>query len=391
MSFPWDDSQWCEVGDLLESGPAPGDRILAPDLFWWRLPTLFRYVPENVGTERAYEWVVVHKGEMDAIPRPFLEGVVATMRPVLANEVFVVWSRDQHLPGVERSSPHLLAFVELLARLAPRPTARHPARDDRILGDAPLLRQSAAMTPAEARAAQDDFFRAGGYRYPTARDRAYYGELLYHRDQALARWSGRRVLELCAGMHAGGATGSTTTLVRSDFSSVAMARAAASDRDRTGVDHMVCDAGAVGVAGASCDGVLFIDSIEHVPDAQRVIAEASRVLRPGGELLLTFSNRDSLNQVINRKLGYPEFPTNHQHIREFTLAEVTAMLHATGFEIESTAGIELRPYWGVPGIDGLVRDVIDDDEEVVETLRVLGRRIGAEHAYVGVVRACTRR
>ena len=387
MSFPWHDPPWCEVGDLLESAATPGDRILAPDLFWWRLPVVFRYVPENVGTDHSYEWVVVHKGEMDAIPRPFLEAIVARMRPVLANEVFVVWSRDESQPIVELSSPHLLAFVELLAHLPSRPTVRHPARDDRILGDAPLLRQAAAMTAAETRAAQDEFFRAGGYRYPTRRDQAYHGDLLHHRDEALARWGGCRVLELCAGALPGGDGGSTTTLVRSDFSMVAMAQAAARDGDMPGVAYVVCDAGALSVANASCDAVLFVDSIEHVPDAGLVIAEASRVLRPGGELLLTFANRNSLNLVINRKLGYPDFPTNHQHVREFTLAEVTTMLNAVELEIESTSGIELRPYWGVPGIDGVVREIIDEDEEVVEMLRVLGPRVGVEYAYLGVVGA----
>lgn len=166
---------------------------------------------------------------------------------------------------------------------------------------------------------------------------------------------------------------------------VAMAQAPARDGDVPGVAYVVCDAGALSVANASCDAVLFVDSIEHVPDAGLVIAEASRVLRPGGELLLTFANRNSLNLVINRKLGYPDFPTNHQHVREFTLAEVTTMLNAVELEIESTSGIELRPYWGVPGIDGVVREIIDEDEEVVEMLRVLGPRVGVEYAYLGVV------
>ena len=35
----------------------------------------------------------------------------------------------------------------------------------------------------------------------------------------------------------------------------------------------------------------------------------------------------------------------------------------------------------------VVREVIDDDEEFVEAMRVLGERAGAEYAYVGVVRA----
>jgi SAM-dependent methyltransferase len=389
MSFPWDDRAWCEVGDLLDAEAAarPGLRILAPDLFWWRVPALSRYVPGNLEPGQTYDCVVVHKGEMAFLPRPFVEIVVATMRPVLANEVFVVFDAHDRLPVVDRSSPHLLAFVRQLAQLPEHPREHHPALDDRILGSTPTLRQFASMTPAEARHAQDEFFAGGGYRYPTRRDQAYYRELLAHRDLVLEQAVGRRVVELCAGAFPSGAVPAGATLVRSDFSLVGVADARARDRGDAGIVHLVCDAAAVAVADASCDVVLFVDSIEHVFEPATVVREAGRILRPGGAFLVTFSNRNSLNQMLTRALGHPQFVTNHQHIREFTLAEIEGMLADAGLVVESTAGIELRPYWGVPSVDALVRDVVDDDEEFVEAMRVLGMRAGAEYAYVGVVRA----
>jgi len=51
------------------------------------------------------------------------------------------------------------------------------------------------------------------------------------------------------------------------------------------------------------------------------------------------------------------------------------------------AGVELRPYWGVPGIDHVLRERLDEHAEMVEVLRELGRRAGVEYAYVGVVLA----
>src|SRR4051812_44290603 len=174
MSFPWHDPPWCEVGDLLASSARAGERILAPDLFWWRFPALWRYVPTNLTAGSDYDWVVVHKGELPAIPRPFLEHVVATATPVLANEVFVVFAaRSGEQPGVrgvETGSPHLLSFVAALAQLPATPMVELAAVSDRVLESSPTLRQFGAMTASEAREAQDEFQLGGGYRYPTERD-----------------------------------------------------------------------------------------------------------------------------------------------------------------------------------------------------------------------------
>ena len=111
------------------------------------------------------------------------------------------------------------------------------------------------------------------------------------------------------------------------------------------------------------------------------------MLRPDGELLLTFANRNSVNYVINRKLGYPDFVTNYQHIAEFAFEEILAMLDDADLDVIDTGGIELMPYWGIPGVDEAVRAITDDDPEVVEMLRELGRRAGPEYAYTGVVLA----
>ena len=385
MSFPWHDPPWCEVGDLLAASADPGARVLAPDPFWWRFPALWRYVPANLTPDADYDWVVVHKGEVPAIPRPFLEHVVATMTPVLANEVFVVFTGSPGSHAVAPGSPHLLSLLAALGQLPPEPEVELVAVSDRVLEASPTLRTFGAMAPAEARAEQDDFFRSGGYRYPTGRDQAYYSEVRRHRDRALR--PGTRVLDVASGAFPAAPLPHDVTLVRTDFSSVGVARAAALDVDEPGVHHVVCDAAKLAVPSAAFDTVLFVDSIEHVFDAEAVFAECARALRPGGELLVTFSNTNSLNQILTRALGHPTFVTNHQHVREFSPREIFAMLDACGFDVVETGGIELRPYWGVPGIDHVVRDTLDDDEELVAALAELGRRAGVEYAYVGVVTA----
>ena len=54
----------------------------------------------------------------------------------------------------------------------------------------------------------------------------------------------------------------------------------------TQVDY-VSDATAISVDGASFDAVLCTEVLEHVPEPIRLIQEISRILRPGGKLILT--------------------------------------------------------------------------------------------------------
>jgi hypothetical protein len=57
------------------------------------------------------------------------------------------------------------------------------------------------------------------------------------------------------------------------------------------------------------------------------------------------------------------------------------LLEQPGFKIEQTAGVFLLPYYGIPGLDGVVRHLTYDDPDVVEVFRDLGVRAGAEYGF----------
>lgn len=73
----------------------------------------------------------------------------------------------------------------------------------------------------------------------------------------------------------------------------------AQSRDHTGtVRYQQGDVYRIPFANASFDAVAAMDLLEHVSDPQRVIAEAYRVLRPGGLFFFNTFNKNPLSWLI---------------------------------------------------------------------------------------------
>jgi len=85
---------------------------------------------------------------------------------------------------------------------------------------------------------------------------------------------------------------------------------------------------------ASFDLVYSGQSIEHVPvaDADKVLAEVVRVLRPGGHLGL-----DTPNATVCRLQQAEFIDPDHDH--EYTHQEMVDKLHAAGFDILDAKGL----------------------------------------------------
>jgi SAM-dependent methyltransferase len=94
---------------------------------------------------------------------------------------------------------------------------------------------------------------------------------------------------------------------------------------------------------ASFDIVLCMEVIEHlVYSPTHMLAEAHRVLKPGGRLLLSTPNAVDLHKtftmLLNRAPGFPYsgYSIYGRHNREFTLDELCQLVKACGYKILET-------------------------------------------------------
>ena len=97
-------------------------------------------------------------------------------------------------------------------------------------------------------------------------------------------------------------------------------------------DLRVGDAQALEFADGTFDTVVIIVGLCTIPDDARAVAEAARVLRPGGRLLLLEHVRSSLAPV--RFLQLLAEPVTSRWLGDHLLREPVAHLGAAGFVVE---------------------------------------------------------
>ncbi len=107
---PAHDLAWQQAASLLQHQLAPAETLAAPIEFAETFPQAFRSYSQDFRAQPNLAWVVVHKDLIDELHPASLDWMAWRFRPVLANDVFVIFSSHKDLPRASLRTNDLRAF-----------------------------------------------------------------------------------------------------------------------------------------------------------------------------------------------------------------------------------------------------------------------------------------
>ncbi|MDZ4118033.1 class I SAM-dependent methyltransferase [Phaeovulum sp.] len=114
-----------------------------------------------------------------------------------------------------------------------------------------------------------------------------------------------------------------------------------------------------GLPDASQDVLCSFHVIEHVPDPRAHLAEAARVVRPGGLAIVATPNANSWQQRLFRRLS-PNFDS--AHLRVFSQASLQHLAGETGWSVVRVETPEYTSGW-LRVVSKSIRKLRREDEE----------------------------
>jgi ubiquinone biosynthesis O-methyltransferase len=119
------------------------------------------------------------------------------------------------------------------------------------------------------------------------------------------------------------------------------------------------------------DVITCFETIEHVGDFNRALANLHSLLNPGGLLLISSPNRTVTSSFAK---SIDDKPKNPHHVREFVISELSCALELQGFEIEGTYGQRQRWLFRQPWLQKLQRWIFNPDDCASPALKPVTKR-----------------
>lgn len=127
-----------------------------------------------------------------------------------------------------------------------------------------------------------------------------------------------------------------------DISEVALARADSLDQAFTiDLDH-----GAFPIEDHTMDVVTFSEVLEHLVEPRHALAEARRVLRPSGRVLVTVPNFAFWRFRLHALSGaVPPITADERHFHSYNADSLARLLTEAGFAVVDVTGLRERFEW----------------------------------------------
>lgn len=106
----FDDELWNSVFHFIQEHAKPEEVFVLPDEFCSFFANAYAYDQILSDDFQQFDWVLLHKDKLSDLTPQSLSYVCSGLKPVLANEVFVLFSRSQTVPEINRKQPHLRSF-----------------------------------------------------------------------------------------------------------------------------------------------------------------------------------------------------------------------------------------------------------------------------------------
>lgn len=152
--------------------------------------------------------------------------------------------------------------------------------------------------------------------------------------------NGKRVLDLACG--SGGLTrklkkiNPSVAIFAMDFNAKAISYAKARDSGVDGLMYLVGDAENIPFKDNFFDAVIGLDMLDHIPNYKECLREINRVLKKGGEIILTVENHHSLWPIV--ELVWDKFGQGRDygnvHVAHFTPKTFTELIKNSGFSVQ---------------------------------------------------------